>query len=190
MFHFSPGTGASLIILNVSALLGTVRSHFLVVRGTNSFSLPQGVARSYLSPLPGKGPSEEPLGRWREAERPAAAKNGSVWGRNELKAIQVVAITEMFAAWALADCFWLNDSTAFRCCCFGNIEQNIQAIYFYSHLPNKCIYWAPTLGWRLLCSRLPMISPGDCKETGRVGTGTWRDRVRSRGRRDESGWGL
>ena len=62
MFHFSPGTGASLIILNVSALLGTVRSHFLVVRGTNSFSLPQGVARSYLSPLPGKGPSEEPLG--------------------------------------------------------------------------------------------------------------------------------
>lgn len=86
-FNFSPDTGASLIILNVSALLGTVSSYFLVVRGTNSFSLPQGVTRSYLTPLQGKGPSEEPLGRQREAERPAAAKNGSFGGRNELKAI-------------------------------------------------------------------------------------------------------
>lgn len=141
MFHFSPGAGTSLIILNVSALLGTVGSHFLVVRGTNSFSLPQRVARSYLTPLLGKGPSKEPLGRRQEAERPAAAKSGRVWGRNELTAtLPVATITKMFAAWGPAECFWLNDSSAFRCCCFGNIVQNIQAINFYSRLPNDCIY--------------------------------------------------
>lgn len=68
-FNFSPDTGASLIILNVSALLGTVSKGFLVVRGTNSFSSSQGVTRSQPPTSAGERPSEEPLGRQREAER-------------------------------------------------------------------------------------------------------------------------
>ena len=124
------GTGTSLVILNISALLGAVRSHFLVVRDANSFSLPQRVARSCLIPLPGKRLNEEPLGRWQEAENSAAMK-GNVWGRNEIKEIlSVVAITETIAAWGPAEYFLLNDTTAFCCWCFGNIEQNIRATYF------------------------------------------------------------
>ena len=183
MFHFSPGTGTSLIILNVSALLGTVSSHFLVARGTDSFCLPQRVARSYLTPLLGKGPSEEPLGRRREAERPAAAKDGSVWGRNELTATLLSSGSYHQDVCSMGPCWmflvkWLQ-------CLQTLLLWKYCAEYssnFYSRLPNECIYWAPTLGWRLLCSRLPMISPGDCNETSGVGTGTWRDGVRRRGR--------
>ena len=82
--------------------------------------------------------------RWGDGERLSAQQQLRMAAFGEEMNSQqpfflVAAITKMFAAWGPAECLWFNDSSGFRLCCFGNIAQNIQAIFIHVYPMNVFI---------------------------------------------------